>query len=90
MTRVNVSSVTNTVVATEQNRTAVVTVPETSVVTAITAGPQGPSGPVGPGGLEVNTTAKVDKSIVYYDGPTSQFKADATWTTSSLTDGGNF
>ena len=90
MTRVNVSSVTNTVVVTEGGSSTVVTVPQTSTVTAITEGPQGPQGIPGPAGLVVNTAAKVDKSIVYYDGPTSQFKADAVWTTSTLTDGGNF
>lgn len=90
MTRVNVTSVTDTVVVTEGGNNTVVTVPEITTVTAITVGPQGPQGIPGPTGLVVDTTAKVDKSIVYYDGPTSQFKADATWTTSSLTDGGNF
>ena len=45
MTSVNVSSVTNTVTVTEEaSGTTVVTVPQTSVVTAITAGPQGPEG----------------------------------------------
>lgn len=81
MTRVNVSSVTNTVVVTGDG--------DNEVVSVITAGPQGAQGPQGPGIL-VDTTAKVDKSIVYYDGPTSQFKADAVWTTQTLTDGGNF
>lgn len=81
MTRINVSSVTNTVVVTGDG--------DNEVVTVTTAGPQGAQGPQGPGIL-VDTTAKVDKSIVYYDGPTSQFKADAVWTTQTLTDGGNF
>ena len=86
MTTVNVSSVTNTVTVTENGSSTVVTVPQTSVVTAITAGPQGPSG----AGFEIDSTAKVDQSIVYYDAAGSTFRADATWTTPTLTDGGNF
>jgi hypothetical protein len=78
MTSVNVSAVTNTVTVTEG---------DTTVVTVSTAGPQGP---IGPAGIAVNDVAKVDKSIVYYDGTSAQFKADAVWTTSTLTDGGNF
>jgi len=41
MTTVNVTSINNTVLVTEQSSTAVVTVPITSTVTAITVGPQG-------------------------------------------------
>jgi hypothetical protein len=44
MTSVVVSAVNNTVVVTENGSSTVVTVPQTSVVTATTAGPQGPSG----------------------------------------------
>ena len=77
MTSVNVTAVTNTVTVTEG---------DTTVVTVTTAGPQGPVGP----GLVVDDVAKVDKSIVYYDGSSAQFKADAVWTATTLTDGGNF
>lgn len=87
MTSVNVSAVSNTVVVTENGSSTVVTAPVTSTVTAIT---QGPQGPVGPAGVVVDDAAKVDKSIVYYDGSSAQFKADAVWTTTNLTDGGNF
>jgi hypothetical protein len=85
MTSVNVTKTTTTVDVTEGGQTAVVSSQSVSVVSAITAGPQGP---VGPSGLEVDSTAKVNGSVVYYDG--SEFKADATWTTSTLTFGGNF
>jgi hypothetical protein len=44
MTTVNVSAITNTVTVTENGSSTVVTVPQTSVVTALTEGPQGPSG----------------------------------------------
>lgn len=90
MTTVNVTTTENTVNVTAAGSTTVVETPVTTLVTAVTAGPQGPQGPPGPAGLVVDTTAKVGGSIVYYDGPTSQFKADAVWTTSTLTDGGNF
>jgi hypothetical protein len=87
MTTVNVSSVNGTVVVTENGGSAVVAVPETSVVTAITQGPQGPPGP---NGFVVNDSARVDKSIVYYDAAAASFKADATWTTDTIVDGANF
>ena len=90
MTSVNVSAVSNTVVVTESGSSTVVTVPITTTVTAVTVGPQGPIGPTGPGGIVVDDVAKVDKSIVYYDGSRGQCKADAVWTTTTLTDGGNF
>jgi hypothetical protein len=44
MTTVNVSAIANTVTVTENGSSTVVTVPQTSVVTALTAGPQGPAG----------------------------------------------
>lgn len=86
MTSVNVSQATNTVVVTQDGTSTVVSVPQTSVVTAITAGPQGPPG----SGFDIDSTAKVDKSVVYYDATAGQFKADTIWTTTTLTDGGNF
>jgi hypothetical protein len=86
MTTVNVSAVSNTVVVTENGSSTVVTVPQTSVVTAVTAGPQGPPG----AGFEIDSSAKVDQSVVYYDATAAIFKADSTWTVPTLTDGGNF
>lgn len=50
MTTVNVSSVSNTVVVTENGSSTVVTVPVTSTVTATTAGPQGAAGAAGAAG----------------------------------------
>ena len=61
---------------------------ESSTVTVIHPGPQGPQGPKGD--FVVNDAAKIDKSIVYYDAATASFKADATWTTSTIVDGANF
>jgi hypothetical protein len=44
----------------------------------------------GPPGLIIDETAKVDKSIVYYDAGSGTFKADPTWTTTTIVDGANF
>ena len=90
MTSVNVSNVANTITVTEGGSTTVVNSSQTSTVTAITEGPQGPQGTPGPGGLVVNDTAKVDKSVVYYDASSTSFRADAVWTIPNLSDGGNF
>lgn len=80
MTTVNVTLQRSTVEVADQSKTTTVEVPKTSVVQAVTAGPAGLA--------QVNGTAKVTGSIVYYDG--TEYKADATWTTSTLTFGGNF
>lgn len=64
--------------------------PEATIVTAITEGPQGPFprrlGDIG----NVDTSAVNDGSVLYYDESEEVFRADSTWTTTSLTDGGNF
>lgn len=62
---------------------------ETVIVTLTAVGPQGPPGSAGTG-FDIDTTAKVDKSVVYYDAAAAVFKADTIWTTSTLSDGGNF
>lgn len=80
MTTVNVTLQRSTVEVADQSKTTTVEVPKTSVVQAVTAGPAGLA--------QVNGTAKVIGSVVYYDG--TEYKADATWTTSTLTFGGNF
>lgn len=87
MTSVNVTTQSASVLVTEASSSTVVTSDSVATVTATTAGPRGP---VGPAGLEVDSAAKVNGSIVYYDGSSAQFKADAVWTTTTLTDGGNF
>lgn len=89
MTTVNVTTNKNTVTVTADGSSTVVQNPVTTTVTATTAGPQGPKGDAG-SGFSLDQTAKVDKSIVYYDSASSQFKADATITQTKLTDGGNF
>jgi hypothetical protein len=85
MTTVNVTTTTNTVDVTNEAG---------AVVVQVTT--QGPQGPVGPavGGLgeipDVDTTEKVDRSVLYYNAATARFTLDGTTTVLSLTDGGNF
>jgi hypothetical protein len=67
MTTVNVTKTENTVTVTTEGKTTVVKTPVTTTVTATTTGPQGPKGDAGASGILVSDTAKVDKSVVYYD-----------------------
>ena len=75
MTSVNITTNKNTVTIDEDN---------SSVITVATQGPQGAQG------TTINVDNAVNKSIVYYDSTSSSLKADATWTTTTLVDGGNF
>lgn len=63
-----------------------------TVLEVSVAGPQGPPGVAAnlDAVSDVDASSKVDRSLLYYDAGTSTFKADATVTTSTLTDGGNF
>tara|TARA_R100001594_G_scaffold20265_1_gene39148 strand:- start:2555 stop:2794 length:240 start_codon:yes stop_codon:yes gene_type:complete len=79
MTTVNITTNKNTVTIDEDN---------SSVIEVSTQGPQGATGPTG--GITVSDSAKVDKSVIYYDSSSGQYKADATWTTSTLVFGGSF
>ena len=76
MTTVNITTNKNTVTVDESN---------SSVITVATQGPQGASA-----ADSVNVDNAVNRSIVYYDSTSSSLKADANWTTSTITDGGNF
>ena len=89
MTTVNVTTTKNTVTVTEDGSSTVVETPKTTTVTATTAGPQGPQGPAG-SGFTLDQTAKVDKSVIYYDSTSGEFKADDTWTINTIVLGGNF
>jgi len=77
MTQVNVT--------TQKNTVTVNTSGQLTTVTATTAGPQGP-----PGDFGLNQSAKVDKSVIYYDQSADTFKADNVYTAETLTDGGSF
>jgi hypothetical protein len=89
MTTVNVTTTSNTVTVTEDGSSTVVETPVTTTVTATTAGPQGAQGPAG-SGFTLNQAAKVDKSVIYYDSASGEYRADATWTINSIVLGGNF
>jgi hypothetical protein len=95
MTTVNVTSVDNTVVVTENGSTAVVTVPVTSTVTAITVGPQGAQGPIG-AGFDFNqassaTTWTINHNLGYkpsvdvYDSGSQQIQAEVSHTSVNQT-----
>ena len=75
MTSVNITTTKNNITVNEGDAT---------VVTVATQGPQGETG------IDLVDTNKVNKSIIYYDSAAGTYKADSTWTTSTLTDGGNF
>ena len=75
MTSVNVTNLKNTVTVNEG---------DTTVVNVTTQGPQGAKG------LDLDETAKVNGSVIYYDSSSAKFKADATTTKLTLVDGGNF
>lgn len=89
MTSVNVTLQKNSVEVTESSKTTTVESKKTSVVQAVTAGPQGAKGDAG-SGFALDSSAKVDKSVIYYDSAAETFKADATWTTKTLVFGGDF
>ena len=71
-----------TVNITTNKNTVTIDENNSSVITVATQGPQAPN--------QVNVDSAVDKSIVYYDGSSSSLKANNTWTTDTLTNGGNF
>lgn len=95
MTSVNVTSVDNTVVVTENGSTTVVTVPVTSTVTAITAGPQGAQGPVGAGfdfnqaisaaTWTINHNLGYKPSVDVYDSGSQQIQAEVSHTSVNQT-----
>tara|TARA_B100001113_G_scaffold10831_1_gene8524 strand:+ start:3172 stop:3396 length:225 start_codon:yes stop_codon:yes gene_type:complete len=74
MTTVNITTNKNTVTVDENN---------SSVIEVATQGPQGAT-------FGLSDTNRVNKSIIYYDSAAGTYKADSTWTTSTITDGGNF
>jgi hypothetical protein len=79
MSSVNITETTNKITVTEGDAT---------VVTIATQGPQGPSWSTT--ATSLSDSGRVDKSVVYYDSAAGTYKADSTWTTSTLVDGGNF
>tara|TARA_R100001082_G_scaffold46811_1_gene24942 strand:+ start:544 stop:807 length:264 start_codon:yes stop_codon:yes gene_type:complete len=84
--KVTISKTVNSVTITDAENTVTVQVPKTNTVTATSTGPAGPAG----ASHTINETGKVDKSIVYWDGSANIYKANSTWTVSTLVHGGNF
>lgn len=93
-------SVTNNVaeicVTDDTGNVVVVERKEVAVVAAVVEGPQGPVGPTAPpverlGDIgDVDTANVVDKSILVYDSSSATYRADSTWTTQEVVNGGNF
>ena len=79
MTSVNITTSKNTGTVDETTN---------SVITVSTQGPQGPSWSTT--ATSLSDSGRVNKSVVYYDSAAGEYKADSTWTTSTLVDGGNF
>ena len=79
MTSVNITTTKNTVTVNEGDST---------VVTVATQGPQGPS--FSTSGTQLNDSAKVNNSVVFFHQASGTFKADQTRTVENLVDGGNF
>ena len=75
-------------ITTQKNTVSVNTNGDITTVTATTAGPQGAT--FSSSNLSMNDASRVDKSVIYYDSTSGSYKADATWTTLTLVDGGNF
>ena len=68
-----------------RNSVTIQTSGSTNTVEIATQGPQGPAG-----SFTLTDSAKVDKSIIYYDSSAGTYKADDTWTVSTLVFGGDF
>jgi hypothetical protein len=95
MTFINVTTTQAEITITEENGaiTAITTPASPGVITAYTEGPQGaPGAAIASIGQipDVDTSAVSDGSVLVYDSSSSKFKANNVWTTSTLSDGGNF
>lgn len=89
----NVTTEAGTVVVREVETNVVeLQVPaQPAVVEVVTPGPQGPPGPSTLSGLsDVDTTGKVNQSVLYYDADSGQWKGDDINTVVTITDGGNW
>ena len=49
-----------------------------------------PANPIAATGLNLDESAKVDGSVIYYSSSATKFKADATQTLTKIVDGGSF
>ena len=76
----------------QSNPTVLVGDGQTTIVEIVTEGPQGPvAPPFNLGDLpNVEVGAAADKSLLYYDAASEQWRGDAIHTVITLTDGGGF
>ena len=79
-----------TVAATEPPVLQLTVAPPTEIVRTFAIGPQGPGFTSLTTVPDVDAGARIDKSLLYYDAASSKFKLDASITTTTLTDGGNY
>ena len=86
--KITVSETQNTISVNETTNTVTVTEGAATIVRVVTEGPQGAKGDAG--NFTLSDDNKVNKSIIYYDSTAGTYKADSTWTTNTITDGGNF
>ena len=89
MTSVNVTTQQSKVEVTSGGTTVNVASSTVATVEAVTAGPQGAKGDAG-SDFSLTDTDKVNRSIIYYDSSAGTYKADDTWTVSTLVFGGDF
>ena len=89
MTTINVTTQNNKVEVTEAGNTVSVSSSTVATVEAVTSGPQGPKGDAG-SNFRLTDSDKVNRSIIYYDSSAGLYKADDTWTVSTLVFGGDF
>jgi hypothetical protein len=89
---VSIAETEDSVVVVNQESSAIEiqATPPSPILEFFGEGPQGVIGPQGEKGIDLDETAKIDGSVVYYDAASAKFKADATVTKTLLTDGGNF
>lgn len=81
---------TSVVVSQETNAIQIQASPPPPILEFFGEGPQGVIGPQGEKGINLDETARIDGSVVYYDAVSAKFRADASVTKTLLTDGGNF
>lgn len=74
----------------ESNAIEIQASPPSPVLEFFGEGPQGAIGPQGEKGINLDETAKINGSVIYYDAASAKFKADASVTRTLLSDGGNF
>ena len=71
---------TTVVINATSNAIELIAAPPSPTLEFFGEGPQGVIGPQGEKGINLDETAKIDGSVVYYDAASSKFKEDATVT----------